>query len=397
MYAMKAVASFVFQTMMFPHNISIITIDQVSHYEPNLSSNVDNILPFVHTNLDAYPLIDMGPRMFKDPSLLGTYHGAPPLIHPSAQVCVVSTNGMTTGDTLPPTEASFTPDFQLVTEYLPQESPGTNSSLPIPELPLPQGHISVWETIPQAIAQIPFFYPLPGVQAFQVATTLTFPNMVLEILVWYLHLPKMVPQPSLPPQIEEIPMYIPILTPTIPPTLPLTSTPATARGIQKRKDPTAPLPPRVQPPCVLCEKYGHPTNKCPSLPKLCNLIQLPRAPPPLITSSSTITISLNINIKGLRTKFSCAICLEYGHYTHHCPMLPQFRQMLTTARQIFQQEPTPTHVTDIHYVTTSVNERMRCPFSLCESIDHFTYQCPMIIEYRYHQLALIQNSTPPLQ
>jgi hypothetical protein len=38
---------------------------------------------------------------------------------------------------------------------------------------------------------------------------------------------------------------------------------------------------------------------------------------------------------------------------------------------------------------------MRCPFSLCKSLDHFTYQCPMIIEYRHCQLALIQNPTPP--
>jgi hypothetical protein len=146
---------------------------------------------------------------------------------------------------------------------------------------------------------------------------------------------------------------------------------------------------------VLCEKDGHPTNKCPSLPELRNLIQLPRAPPPLVASSSTVAISPNTSSKGLRTKFACAICSEYGHYTHHCPVLPQFRQTLTTVRQSFQQEPTPTHVTDIHYVMTSVNERMRCPFSLCESLDHFTYQCPMIIEYRHRQLALIQNHTPP--
>ena len=78
--------------MMFPHNGKIITIDQVSHYKPNHSSNIDNILPFVRTSSDAYPLIDMGPRIFKDPSLLGAYHGAPPLIHSSTQVCVVSSN-----------------------------------------------------------------------------------------------------------------------------------------------------------------------------------------------------------------------------------------------------------------------------------------------------------------
>jgi hypothetical protein len=35
----------------------------------------------------------------------------------------------------------------------------------------------------------------------------------------------------------------------------------------KKERATAPLPPRVQPPCALCEKYGHPTNKCPSLPR----------------------------------------------------------------------------------------------------------------------------------
>jgi hypothetical protein len=69
MYAMKAVASSVFQTIMFPHNGKIVTIDQVSHYEPNPSASLDNILPLIHTNKDAYPLIKMGPGIFKDPSL----------------------------------------------------------------------------------------------------------------------------------------------------------------------------------------------------------------------------------------------------------------------------------------------------------------------------------------
>jgi hypothetical protein len=36
---------------------------------------------------------------------------------------------------------------------------------------------------------------------------------------------------------------------------------------------------------------------------------------------------------------------------------------------------------------------MRCPCSLCESLDHVTYQCPMIIEYRQHQLTLLQRPT----
>jgi hypothetical protein len=175
MYAMKAVASSVFRTMMFPHNGKIITIDQVSHYEPNPSANIDNILPFIHTNPEAYPLIEMGPRIFKDPSLLGTYHGAPPLIHPSNQVCVISSKGTDIEDTLPPSEASLISDVPLVAELLPQESPANSSTPLVHDFTSPQGHIPVWETVPQAITQIPFFYPPPGVQAFQVAAMLTLP------------------------------------------------------------------------------------------------------------------------------------------------------------------------------------------------------------------------------
>jgi hypothetical protein len=81
--------------------------------------------------------------------------------------------------------------------------------------------------------------------------------MVLEILVWYLHPPTMVPQPSLPPQTKRIPMKILVPTLTAPPTSPLATTAATARGIHKKKEPTAPLPPRVEPPCALCQKDGH--------------------------------------------------------------------------------------------------------------------------------------------
>jgi hypothetical protein len=119
MYAMKAVASSVFRTMMFPHNGKIVSIDQVSHYEPNPSANLDNILPLIHTNHDTYPLVEMGPGIFKDPSLLGTYHGEPPLLHPSNQVCVISSNGTHTEDTLTPQEASILPDVPKVAEPLP--------------------------------------------------------------------------------------------------------------------------------------------------------------------------------------------------------------------------------------------------------------------------------------
>jgi hypothetical protein len=122
MYAMKAVASSVFRTIMFPHNKKIVTIDQVSHYEPNPSANLDNILPLIHTNKDAYPLVEMGPGIFKDPSLLGKYHGAPPLLPPN-QVCVISSKETHTEDARPPQEASVIPDVSTVVEPLQLEPP----------------------------------------------------------------------------------------------------------------------------------------------------------------------------------------------------------------------------------------------------------------------------------
>jgi hypothetical protein len=151
MYAMKEVASSIFWSMMFPHNGKIVTIDQVSHYEPNPSANIDNILPLIHTSHDAYPLIKMGLGIFKDPYLLGTYHGAPPLLRPSNQVCVVSSNGTHTEDTLPPTEISIISDVPLVATPPPQEPPAHSSTPPVHDSTSPQGHIPVWETVPQAI------------------------------------------------------------------------------------------------------------------------------------------------------------------------------------------------------------------------------------------------------
>jgi hypothetical protein len=156
-------------------------------------------------------------------------------------------------------------------------------------------------------------------------------------------------------------MMIPILNPTTPP---LTNPPATTGGRRKKKEPTTPLPPRIPPPCALCEKEGHQTNNCPSLLELGNLIPLNQTPPTPATTTNLATTTLPSSSKELRTKYACAICSEYGHYTHHCPTLPCFRQILAAVRQNFQRNPSPatsssTNITDIRYVTTSVNERMR--------------------------------------
>jgi hypothetical protein len=387
MYAMKAVASSVFRTIMFPHNGKIVTIDQVTHYEPNPSDSLDNILPLIHANHEVYPLVEMGPGMFKDPSLLGTYHGAPPLLPPS-QVCVVSSKETLQEDTHPPQEASVIPDVSPVVAPLPQELPTNLSTPTVHESTPPQGPKPLWEIVPRPLTQIPFFYPPPGVEAFQVAATLTLPNMVLAILVWYLHPPEMIPRPQ-----AGLPMTIPVLTPNAPTTPILPTPPVIFGGRRAKKEPTAPLPLRIPPPCTLCDKEGHQTNNFPSLPELRNLIPPNPTPTPLTTTATTQPSSS----KGLKNKFACAICSEYGHYTHHCPVLPRFRQALAIVSRDFQNNPRPsptstTPITDIRYVMTSVNERMRCPCSLGDSLAHFTYQCPMIIEYRHRQLAMRHQS-----
>jgi hypothetical protein len=179
---------------MFPHNGKIVTIDQISHYKPNPSTNLNNILPLIHSNKYVYPLIEMGPGIFKDPSLLGTYHGAPPLLPPS-QVCVITHQG----DTHPPQEASVISNVSTIATPLPQEPPAHSSTPIFHESTPPQGPSPIFQTVPPPLTQIPFFYPPPGIEAFQVAATLTLPKMVLAILVWYLHPPEMVPHPSLPP------------------------------------------------------------------------------------------------------------------------------------------------------------------------------------------------------
>jgi hypothetical protein len=161
MYAMKAVASSVFRMMMFPHNGKIVTINQLTHYEPNHSANIDNILPLVRVSLNDFLVANIGPGLFQDPSMLGTYQGAPPFLNPSfsAQVCVVSSKGTDIGDMTPITKSPPHINIPPIEEILPQEFPESATAPLVMDLPPLPGNIPVWEAIPQAITQIPFFYP----------------------------------------------------------------------------------------------------------------------------------------------------------------------------------------------------------------------------------------------
>jgi hypothetical protein len=71
-------------------------------------------------------------------------------------------------------------------------------------------------------------------------------------------------------------MQILVQAPTIPTPPPPSDNTTTTWGRWRKNEPTTPLPLWAKPPCALCKREGHPTNRCPTLPKLCNLIQLPK-------------------------------------------------------------------------------------------------------------------------
>jgi hypothetical protein len=161
MYAMKAVSSYVLRMMMFPHNRKIITIDQLTHYEPNHFANIDNILPLVYISSNAFSVIEIGPRIFKDPSLLGTSLGAPSLLNPSisAQVCVVSSNKTNIGDNSPLTVSPPHIEVPLVVELLPQEFLEHTTEPLIPYFPPLQGKYHFWSHPHNPLPKSPFSIP----------------------------------------------------------------------------------------------------------------------------------------------------------------------------------------------------------------------------------------------
>jgi hypothetical protein len=79
----------------------------------------------------------MGPNIFKDPSLLGAYHGAAPLLHPSTQFCVVYSNETDIGANTPPIEVPPHIEVPPVEELLPQKLPENPAAALIPDFPPP--------------------------------------------------------------------------------------------------------------------------------------------------------------------------------------------------------------------------------------------------------------------
>ena len=61
---MKAITSLVFHIMMFPFNGNVVTLDQISYYNPNASYNPDNVFATV---MDAKntPYLEIRPGAYR--------------------------------------------------------------------------------------------------------------------------------------------------------------------------------------------------------------------------------------------------------------------------------------------------------------------------------------------
>ena len=69
MNAMKAVVSSLFCIMMFPFNGNIVTLNQLSYYDPHANTNLTNVLPTVG-EVNQPPYVDILPSVYKDSDLL---------------------------------------------------------------------------------------------------------------------------------------------------------------------------------------------------------------------------------------------------------------------------------------------------------------------------------------
>ena len=61
--------------------------------------------------------------------------------------------------------------------------------------------------------------------------------------------------------------------------------------------------------------------------------------------------------KSLRTNHSCAICGVYGHYTVHCPDLPEYRAALFEMNNL-DLETAPLTIEEIHSPVSSSSEEI---------------------------------------
>ena len=115
MYTMRAISSTVFHLMMFPHEGKIVTVDQLTYHDPQGLTAPTNFIPTITTveshratthgnfipvtnivveNTPSSPLLNVGPRLFTNPTMMAPF----PLVSPpltqkqTVDLCMVSSS-----------------------------------------------------------------------------------------------------------------------------------------------------------------------------------------------------------------------------------------------------------------------------------------------------------------
>ena len=89
---MKEVDSSILCIMMFPFNRKVVTLDQLSYYNPHAYRNTDNVLPAISKE-NPTPYVDIIPSVYKYSHLLGAYSEPQPEIPsiPKGIMCTLYT------------------------------------------------------------------------------------------------------------------------------------------------------------------------------------------------------------------------------------------------------------------------------------------------------------------
>ena len=90
-YAMSTFASAMFCKMYFPHEGKIVTVDQLTYYEPISVTSPESIISSVSDKQPSNPSTSVSPGVYKYSSLLGSFPGPPPPISEpnSMSVCML--------------------------------------------------------------------------------------------------------------------------------------------------------------------------------------------------------------------------------------------------------------------------------------------------------------------
>ena len=79
-YTMSVVTFTILDKMCFPHEWNIITIDQLTYYEPTFMTYPESIILSMSNNQSLAPPTSVSPEVYKYSSLLGAFSSPPPLI-----------------------------------------------------------------------------------------------------------------------------------------------------------------------------------------------------------------------------------------------------------------------------------------------------------------------------